>query len=211
MTIMQCIDDYVNKAVARIPIYTNEIYDYVCSKLPNTEKATFNMTLQRYAKKRDDFLRYQKGIYYKTFQTPFGTAGIDMMALIRKTYLLKGNEVIGYESGPSYMNKLGLTTQMPKLTYIVTQKARFNTEKTDELFLVKPTVKITDENYRYLQFLDVLDNKMQVPIEAVNYKEILRKQIGAYNLSFEKLIGYAKYYKNTKVYQGLSEIARGVD
>lgn len=208
---MQCIDDYVNKAVARIPIYTNEIYDYVCSKLPNTEKATFNMTLQRYAKKRDDFLRYQKGIYYKTFQTQFGTAGIDMMALIRKTYLLNGNEVIGYESGPSYMNKLGLTTQMPKLTYIVTQKARFNTEKTDELFLVKPTVKITDENYRYLQFLDVLDNKMQVPIEAVNYKQILRRQISAYNLSFEKLIGYAKYYKNTKVYEGLSEIARGVD
>lgn len=211
MTIMQYIDEYVNKAVARVPIYTNEIYDYVRSKLPNTEKATFNMTLQRYAQKRADFLRYKKGIYYKTFQTPFGTAGIDTMMLIKKTYLLNGNEVIGYESGPSYMNKLGLTTQMPKFTYIVTQKARFNTEKTDELFLVKPTVKITDENYRYLQFLDVLDNKMQVPIEAVNYKQILRRQISAYNLSFEKLIGYAKYYKNTKVYEGLSEIARGVD
>lgn len=212
MTIMQCIDEYVNKAVARVPIYTNEIYDYVRSKLPNTEKATFNMTLQRYAQKRADFLRYKKGIYYKTFQTPFGTAGIDTMTLIKKTYLLNGNEVIGYESGPSYMNKLGLTTQMPKFTYIVTQKVRFNTEdEADGLFLMKPTVKITDENYRYLQFLDILDNKMKVPIEAVNCKEILRKQIGAYNLSFEKLIGYAKHYKNTKVYEGLSELARGVD
>ena len=42
-------------------------------------------------------------------------------------------------------------------------------------------------------------------------QEILRKQIGTFGLSFERLIGYAKYYNNNNVYAGLSELARGVN
>lgn len=52
---------------------------------------------------------------------------------------------------------------------------------------------------------------MKVKIEANNYQEILRKQIHAFGLSFERLIGYAKYYNNNKVYEGLSELAQGVN
>ena len=118
MTVMQCIDEFVRKAELRVPLYTNEIYEYVKTKLPDTDKATFNMTLQRYEKRNPDFVRYQKGVYYKTVHTPFGVAGIDTTELIKRTYLVNGDEVIGYESGPSYMNKIGLTTQMPNMTYI---------------------------------------------------------------------------------------------
>lgn len=48
MTVMQYIDEFVRKAELRVPLYTNEIYEYVKTKLPDTDKATFNMTLQRY-------------------------------------------------------------------------------------------------------------------------------------------------------------------
>ena len=51
MTVMQCIDEFVRKAELRVPLYTNEIYEYVKTKLPDTDKATFNMTLQRYEKR----------------------------------------------------------------------------------------------------------------------------------------------------------------
>ena len=54
MTVMQCIDEFVRKAELRVPLYTNEIYEYVKTKLPDTEKATFNMTLQRYEKRNPD-------------------------------------------------------------------------------------------------------------------------------------------------------------
>lgn len=211
MTVMQCIDEFVSNIELRKPIYTDDIYEYVKKKLPNIDKATLNMTLQRYEKCNCDFMRYQKGIYYKTRQTPFGSVGIDTAELIRRTYLTSNNEVIGYESGPSYMNKIGLTTQMPNMTYIVTTKTRYTTEdKKDGLYLIKPVVQINRDNYRYLQFLDILENKMKVKIEADNYQEILRKQINKFNLNFEKLVGYAKYYKNINVYKGLSELAQGI-
>lgn len=41
---MQYIDEFVRKAELRVPLYTNEIYEYVKTKLPDTDKATFNMT-----------------------------------------------------------------------------------------------------------------------------------------------------------------------
>ena len=187
-------------------------YEYVKTKLHDTDKATFNMTLQRYEKRNPDFVRYQRGVYYKTVHTPFGVAGIDTTELIKRTYLVNGDEVIGYESGPSYMNKIGLTTQMPNMTYIVTTRTRYTTEdKKDGIYLIKPVIQINRDNYRYLQLLDMLDNKMKVKIEADNYREILRKQIGTFGLSFERLIGYAKYYSNNNVYAGLSELARGVN
>ena len=212
MTVMQYIDEFVRKAELRVPLYTNEIYEYVKTKLPDTDKATFNMTLQRFEKRNPDFVRYQKGVYYKTVHTPFGVAGIDTTELIKRTYLVNGDEVIGYESGPSYMNKIGLTTQMPNMTYIVTTRTRYTTEdKKDGIYLIKPVIQINRDNYRYLQLLDMLDNKMKVKIEAHNYQDILRKQIGTFGLSFERLIGYAKYYNNNNVYAGLSELARGVN
>lgn len=137
MTVMQCIDEFVKRAELRVPIYTNDIFEYVKTKLPNVDKATFNMTLQRYEKRNLDFVRYQKGIYYKTVHTPFGIAGIDTTELIKRTYLVNGDDVIGYESGPSYMNKIGLTTQMPNMTYIVTTRTRYTTEdkKTEYILL----------------------------------------------------------------------------
>ena len=56
MTVMQYIDEFVRKAELRVPLYTNEIYEYVKTKLPDTDKATFNMTLQRYEKRNPDFV-----------------------------------------------------------------------------------------------------------------------------------------------------------
>lgn len=212
MTIMQMVDKYVKQAEYRVPIYTNEVFDYVKANLPNADRAVVNMTLQRYEQQHDAFVRYRKGIYFKAVQTPFGYCGIDETELIRRAYISDGEEIIGYESGPSYMNKLGLTTQMPAFTYIVTTKARYSSEnKGANLYLLKPVTKVNKENFKYLQFLDILENKMRVKIEVENYIEVLRKQIKLLNLSFEKLIWYARYYKSNRVYTELSKLAREAD
>ena len=110
------------------------------------------------------------------------------------------------------MNKIGLTTQMPQYTYLATEKSRTTiVDDKSGLYLLKPVIDITNENYRYLQFLDVLENRMGATIEAVNYYEILRGCIERYKLSFERLIGYAKYYKNNNVFLGLAELAEGAN
>ena len=110
------------------------------------------------------------------------------------------------------MNKIGLTTQIPKLIYIVTTKARYTAiDKKEGICFIKPVIQVNRNNYRYLQFLDILANRMNVNIETSNYLNILRKQIDTFKLSFEKLVGYAKYYKNISAYKTLSELAKGID
>ena len=48
-------------------------------------------------------------------------------------------------------------------------------------------IEITNENYRYLQFIDILDNKDNIHIEAQNADEILYRIIQECKLDFEKL------------------------
>ena len=38
MTVMQCIDEFVRKAELRVPLYTKEIYEYVKTKLHDTDE-----------------------------------------------------------------------------------------------------------------------------------------------------------------------------
>lgn len=209
--IKKIIEEYINKAPVNEPILTTDIYNYVLFFAPNLDKARFNLYMQRFEKNREDLKRFQKGIYYKAANTPFGNTHINKQCIIKAKYLNENNNIIGYETGPSLMNNIGLTTQMPALTYIATNKARYHQVINDlQICIVKPVVFVREENYRYLQFLDILDNKFKVNIEADNYYGILRNLINKYNLSFEKLVGYARYYKNNDVYKKLSEIAIGV-
>jgi len=65
---------------------------------------------------------------------------------------LRGDEIIGYETGFSLMNKLGLTTQVPKRREIATNAYRKNI---DDRFIIvrKPVITVNTGNFRYLQTL----------------------------------------------------------
>lgn len=210
MKIMDCISLFVNEMEISEPIFTNDIYEYVKRRIPNVKKNVLNEYINRFEKMNPNFVRYQKGIYYKTSYTPFGSSDIKYNDLIKKTYINSGDEVYGYESGPSYINKIGLTTQMPSCTYIVTKKNRaYLSIPNNNVKLLKPIIEINNDNYHYLQFLDILDNKYKVPFDSNNYKEIMRNYIDKYNLDFEKLLYYAKYYNNNKIYDMLANLANG--
>ena len=84
-------------------------------------------------------------------------------------------------------------------------------DENDKILLLKPVIKVNNENYRYLQFLDMLDNKMKIKIEAKNPNLILRGYIDRYGLNFERLLGFARQYKNNKIYPQLAELAEGVN
>lgn len=210
MNLMDCIRNYIRSVEIRVPIFTDDIRKYVAERIPNVKNNVLNEYITRYAKSDPTFIRYQKGVYYKTAITPFGEAGINYKELIRRVYLSDGDEVFGYETGPSLMNRLGLTTQMPTCTYIATDNFRsVVTSGKDNILLVKPVIDITKENYRYLQLLDLLDNKMKINFEAENYREILREMVDRHCLSFELLLYYARYYKNNMLFANIAKITRG--
>lgn len=206
MNILECIDDYVKVVQPGMPIFTEDIYAFVAQRITGVQRGVVNTNIARYAKINKDFARYQKGIYYVAVNTPFGRSGIRYSELIKRKYLMAGDRVIGYETGPSYMNKMGLTTQMSADTFLATDRTKGVEE--NGIVIVKPVIRINNENYRYLQFLDMLDNRMKVKIEADNYRNILRGYIDAHNLNFERLMYYARYYKNNRIYSGIAELAR---
>ena len=209
MKIAECIDAYVRAAEVGAPIFTDDLYQYVAAHVSTLRRDVLNTYIQRYTKINPLFVRLRRGIYYKTAVTPFGKAGIRYAELVKRMYLSDGGAVFGYETGPSFMNKIGLTTQMPMCTYIATDRPRSQMEGGERIRLVKPVTAVTKENYRYLQFLDLLANPEQVAIEAPDRQEILRHHVEKYGLGFEPLVHYAQFYKNDRVYRRLGSIARG--
>lgn len=207
MNRMYFIEKYIKNIDYQTPIFTKDIYDYVKRFDDKVDQLLINTYIKRYMEKNDFFVRYAKGIYYKTIRTPFGNAPIDLKLLYKKLFLYDGNDIIGYETGPSFMTKLGLTTQLANKIYFTTENNR-NTIVKDYVELVKPVININKHNYKYLQILDVIHNKFNVYFEVDNPEDIIYEYIKDNDLSFERLLYYAKFYNNNNLFLKIANIAR---
>ncbi len=122
----------------------------------NQAKAITNVKLKRMADK-GEIERLQKGIYCHVKQTIFGKATPSAEQVLLKTLTLQNGKKIGYESGESFFNKLGLTTLIPRDMEITTNRYRAKLSEDCHIRRRKPAVFVTDENWKYLQFLDLLE------------------------------------------------------
>lgn len=199
MNIIELIDKYVNKYDIGTPIYSKDICEYVLA-LYYTNVNVINEYINRYEEKHDDFIRYRKGIYYRAVKTPFGFSKIDYNKLINDLYLCDIDQVYGYISGPTLANKIGLTTQMAKEEYIVTNNNRVVSD-IDNIKLIKPPVIVTKYNYKILQVLDLLLNKYDVYYDCENPNKVIYNYIIDNNINFENLLYYSKYYNKTVLFK----------
>lgn len=103
--------------------------------------------------------RYDTGIYYipKT-KSLLGTSYLDPYIVIMRKFIQNRSATYGYISGISFANQLGLTTQMPAIIEIVTNRestaGRTISIGSQTVRLKKSPVEITDENAALLQLLD---------------------------------------------------------
>ena len=199
MNIIELIDKYVNKYDIGTPIYSKNICEYVLA-LYYTNVNVINEYINRYEEKHDDFIRYRKGIYYRAVKTPFGFSKIDYNKLINDLYLCDINQVYGYISGPTLANRIGLTTQMAKEEYIVTNNNRVISD-IDNIKLIKPPVIVTRDNYKILQVLDLLLNKYDVYYDCENPNKVIYNYIIDNNINFENLLYYSKYYNKSVLFK----------
>ena len=199
MNIIELIDKYVNKYNIGTPIYSKDICEYVMG-LYYTNVNVINEYIHRYEEKHDDFIRYRKGIYYRAVKTPFGFSNIDYNKLIHDLYLCNIDQVYGYISGPTLANKIGLTTQIAKEEYIVTNNNRVVSD-IDNIKLIKPPVVVTRDNYKILQVLDLLLNKYDVYYDCENPNKVIYTDIIDNDISFEGLLYYSKYYNKSVLFK----------
>ncbi len=214
MSIFKLVFDYIDKYPEDEPIFIEDIKEYIIKHYADNNKDNIlknvNVILNRL--KNEGFIKAEyKGVYYKPIITMFGEMALDPNKLIQLKYLKDRNgNVKGYIAGAKLFNKIGLTTLVPNVTDIVTNECKYHKQydKNLRVYINKPKTKITNENYKYLQFIDIITNKEHINIEVENANEIFYNIIKEYNLDFEKIIKYARETNNKKVLDKLFVLAR---
>ena len=210
MNICKLVLEYIEQYQEDEPIFIEDIKK--CEKDNKQESVLKNINVILNRLKNEGIIKAEyKGVYYKPIISMFGEVPLNTNKLRKLKYLEdKDGNIKGYIVGAKLFNKLGLTTLVPNVTDIVTNECKYHKQYDERLrtYITKPKIEITNENYRYLQFIDILDNKDNIHIEAQNADEILYRIIQECKLDFEKIIKYARETNNRKVLDKLFVLAR---
>lgn len=103
--------------------------------------------------------RYDNGIYYILKQDGLqGKSYLDPVLVIMRKYVRNESETYGYVTGMAFANQLGLTTQVPAIIEIVTNKESTNGRTImigkQKVRIKKAAVAVSENNADILQFLD---------------------------------------------------------
>lgn len=155
--------------------------------------------------------RFDTGIYYIPKKSMFRSgSSLSVDEVIRKKYLADGGNCCGYVGGILFANQLGLTTQVPGVYEVYTNKATTEYRETQlanlRVILRKPYCVIDEKNAVTLQFLDLL--KEIVDISEIDGEELTNRLIGYMkkkSIGFESMRQFLPYYPE-RIYKNMYEV-----
>ena len=105
--------------------------------------------------------RYDTGIYFIPKPSPFRSGSqLSRDKVITQKYLTDNGKLCGYVGGVMFANQLGLTTQVPMICEVTTNKATNDYREvklaSSVIALRRPRLPVTESNYKQLQLLDLL-------------------------------------------------------
>lgn len=193
------------------PIFIEEIKEYFKKIIGDNFEEKFKniyVYINRLVKE-NKLAQFIKGVYYKPLKGILGNKCLDVNKVIVKKYICDENGQKGYFMGAYLFNILGLTTQIPKEILVVTNECPnnniYNNKKLGVL-IKKAKIKINNDNYRYLQLLDLLANKENINVEVSNEEELIYKYIKDNHLDMKKVFYYANKTNNKKAIMKLYEL-----
>lgn len=200
-------------------ITTQKVAQYVAGQLQletSAVKKTVNVTMAR-LEKEGQIMRLTKGVYCRKVKTAFGYYTPDKEILFCKQLLRNENEVIGYETGLSALNRLGLVSQMPKKRCIATNLHTRRIPKGMQIEIRKPPIRVNEDNFRYLQILDAIRELDIAPVDAAKPVDVVRATAQEFALKTDQLILMARKYYGQKtlirtidiMLEGSYEVTRG--
>ncbi len=139
------------------PIFVSEL------SVPEMSANTMRQAIKRLAD--TGFLkRYDTGIYYIPKQSKLlATSYLDPYTVILRKYVKDDTDTYGYLTGVSFANQLGLTTQMPAVIEIVTNKESTKGRTVmiggQNVRVKRSLIPITEKNASVLQFLDTVSQQ----------------------------------------------------
>ena len=144
-----------------------------------------------------DIIRFDKGVYYVPKNTLLGPSKLNPLKVIEKKYI-SGNDVQnGYYSGATFLNKIGLSTQVPNIVELYTNnetaKVREVVVGTVRVLLRKSRIKIDKTNAPVQSFLELM-NSMPSSFFDAEKKQIVEKYIKANNITRSNITKYASVF-----------------
>lgn len=155
--------------------------------------------------------RFDTGIYFLPQKSMFRSGStLSVDEVIRRKYLMDGDKRCGFVSGIMFANRVGLTTQVPSVYEIYTNKATTDYREAHvaniRVIIRKPYVQIDDVNANALQFLDLMKDVVDVSeIEGVELTNRLIAYMKRIGLGFEALKPYLPYYPE-RIYKNMFEV-----
>ena len=189
---------YIDRQEADQPILTAQITKYVAKEtgLDETDvKKAVNVNMAR-LERADKILRIEKGVYCKKIKTAFGYYTPNRETLFCRPLLYDEDDVIGYETGLSVLNRLGLVSQMPKRKCIATNRYTKRVPAGIQVEIKRPSVNVNRSNYRSLQILDVIRDLDHAPVDTAKPEELLKGTVKTLELDTDILIYMARKFYN---------------
>lgn len=198
------------------------LYDYLISNYKENEpiflanikiEGMTNVNLRQQIKKLTDegkLRRFDTGIYFFPKKSMFRSGSqLSKEKVIEQKYLMEVNKRCGYIGGIMFANQMGVTTQVPMIFEVVTNKATKDYRETSlansRVIVRKPRTEVTEENYKILQFLDLMKD---IDVIAELTGKELEKRILRYMkeamINFTMIKPYLKYYPD-KIYRNMYE------
>ena len=192
---------YIQEHKVEEAILTDQVVQYAAEELGKDAedvKKAVNVTMAR-LEKSGYIIRVSKGVYCKKLKTAFGFYMPNKDDLFCRQLLQNKDNIIGYETGLSALNRLGLISQMPKKICIASNLHQKRVPEGIQIEVRKPPVIVNSENYHYLQILDTIRDLDRAPVDAEHPVDILRNTVKTLALNTDTLILLARKYYSNKI------------
>jgi len=143
-----------------------EVFGYRSFGIDQNKEQALAQTLSRLTQS-GKIVRVEKGKYYKPRNTRFGTLRPAESEII-KTLTVKNNQVVGYLTGITLYNQLGLTTQVSN-TLVIARNSRLPVKEINgyKIRFITKTFKFKKEDIFLLQLLDAIRDIKAIPDSSV--------------------------------------------
>ncbi len=170
------VTDYILDKIDRLP--KGYVFTYEDFNIDDNKKQALIKALNRMVKAKK-LSKLSKGRYFKPETTPFGNLQPSQEQVV-KDLLYNNGKIVGYLTGYSIYNKLGLTSQVSNSIQIGKNEIRpkFKRERYTISF-VKQKNTITKKNIPLLQILDAIKYIKKIPdttitTSCLRFLEILK-------------------------------------
>ena len=177
------------------PILLNEI------QFDNYSKPWINKQLAILCAE-EKLIRFEQGVYYIPKKTALGVSKLNPVKVIEKKYICDKNGRKGYYSGATFLNLIGLSTQVPNVFEIYTNeensKVREISIGSAKVILRKARTEINDANFMVQSFLELM-NYISVSFLDDKRKELIARFIKNAGITKADITKYASAFPDKAI------------